>query len=201
MVMLDYLGRFALIAVAASFLGQTPAPATAKSPDPAVERVEKMLEDLEAREMAKNNEKRTYTLTEPDLNAYLAAKIAERPRKDVESLKVEMKEGFFTTHILVDFDQVEIKGDSMTKTLVKAILHGKQTIEVDGRLQTDNGKGTYQVERASLNGMPLPSGLVSSILSSVGRRQDPPFDPIEPFDLPYALKTVKVTPGKAVLET
>ncbi|RPI27818.1 MAG: hypothetical protein EHM61_07165 [Acidobacteria bacterium] len=201
MVMLDYLGRFALIAVAASFLGQTPAPATAKSPDPAVERVEKMLEDLEAREMAKNNEKRTYTLTEPDLNAYLAAKIAERPRKDVESLKVEMKEGFFTTHILVDFDQVEIKGDSMTKTLVKAILHGKQTIEVDGRLQTDNGKGTYQVERASLNGMPLPSALVNSILSSVGRRQDPPFDPIEPFDLPYALKTVKVTPGKAVLET
>jgi len=196
-----YLGRFALIAIAAFALGQTPNPRPAESSDPAAERVEKMLDELEAREMAQDKEKRTYILTESDLNAFLAAKIKERPRKDVEGLRIEMKEAIFTTFLLVDFDQVEIKGDSMTASLLKALLRGKQTIEFDGRLKTENGKGTYEVERATLNGMPLPPSLVNSILSSVGRRQDPPFDPIEPFDLPYAIKTVKVSPGKATLET
>ncbi len=196
-----YIGRFALIAVAAVALGQTPSSPPAGSPDPAAERVEKMLDELEARESAQDKEKRTYILTESDLNAFLAAKIKERPRKDVESLRIEMKEEFFTTFLRVDMDQVDIKGDSMTKSLLKALFRGKQTIEFDGRLKTDNGKGTYEVERATLNGMPLPPSLVNSILSAVGRQQDPPFDPMEPFDLPYAIKTVKVSPGKATLET
>jgi len=196
-----YFDRFVLIAIAALALGQTPSSPPATSPDPAVERVEKMLEELEAREQAQDKEKRTYILTEPDLNAFLAAKIKERPRKDVESLRVEMKDALFTTFIKIDFDEVEIKGDSMTASLLKALLRGTQTIEVDGRLQTENGKGTYLVERATLNGMPLPASLVNSILSSVGKRQDPPFDPTEQFDLPYGVKTITVTLGKATLET
>ncbi|RPJ64042.1 MAG: hypothetical protein EHM23_01090, partial [Acidobacteria bacterium] len=103
-----YFDRFVLIAIAALALGQTPSSPPATSPDPAVERVEKMLEELEAREQAQDKEKRTYILTEPDLNAFLAAKIKERPRKDVESLRVEMKDGLFTTFIKIDFDEVEI---------------------------------------------------------------------------------------------
>lgn len=196
-----YIGRFALIAVAAMALGQTPSSPPAGSPDPAAERVQKMLDELEARESAQDKGKRTYILAESDLNAFLAAKIKERPRKDVESLRIEMKEEIFTTFLRVDMDQVDIKGDSMTKSLLKVLFRGKQTIEFDGRLKTDNGKGTYEVERATLNGMPLPPSLVNSILSSVGRQQDPPFDPMEPFDLPYAIKTVKISPGKATLET
>lgn len=195
------VGRFALIAVAAFALGQTPTTPPPGSSDPGAERVEKMLDELEAREQAQDKEKRTYTLIESDLNAFLAAKIKERPRKDVESLRIQMKDVIFTTFLTVDMDQVEIKGDSMTKSLLKALFRGKQTIEFDGRLKTDNGKGTYEVERATLNGMPLPPSIVNSILSAVGRQQDPPFDPMEPFDLPYAIKTVKVSPGKATLET
>ncbi len=196
-----YIGRFALIAIAALALGQAPESQPAVSPDPAAERVEKMLDELEAREKAQDKEKRTYILTESDLNAFLAAKIKERPRKDVESLRIEMKEAIFTTFLKVNFDEVDIKGDSVTKSLLKALLRGTQTIEFDGRLKTEDGKGTYEVERATLNGMPLPPSLVNSILSAVGRRQDPPFDPMEPFDLPYGIKTVKVSPGKATLET
>lgn len=202
MVMPIYIARFALIAFAALAFGQTPnSRPAAGSPDAATQRVEKMLDELEARQQAKEKDRRTYTLTESDLNAFLAAKIKERPRKDVESLRVEMKDDFFTTFLKVDLDQVDVKGDSMTKSLLKALLHGKQTIEFDGRLKTDNGKGTYEVERATLNGMPLPPSFVNSILSAVGRQQDPPFDPMEPFDLPYGIKTVKVSLGKALLET
>lgn len=196
-----YFGRFALILLAGFALAQTPDPRQPVSSDPAAERVEKMLDELEAREQVQDTEKRTYILTESDLNAFLAAKIKERPRKDVESLRIEMKDAIFTTFLEVDFDQVEIKGDSMTTSLLRALLRGRQTIEFDGQLQTENGKGTYEVKRATLNGLPLPPSLVNSILSAVGRRQDPPFDPMEPFDLPYGVKTVTVSPGKATLET
>jgi hypothetical protein len=176
------------------------APAEVDS-NPAVKRVERIFEEMEAREEARDNTPRSYTLVESDLNAYLAAKIKERERRDVESLTVEMKDGLFTTNLLIDFDEIEIQGDSMTKTFFKAILRGKQTIVVDGRLKTDKGKGTYHVEQASINGVPLPPSLVNAILSAVGRRQDPPFDPSQPFDLPYAIKTITVASKKATLQT
>jgi hypothetical protein len=42
---------------------------------------------------------------------------------------------------------------------------------------------------------------VNSILSSVGRQQDPPFDPSEPFDIPYGIKTIRVQQGKIRIDT
>ena len=112
-----------------------------------------------------------------------------------------MGDGSFITFLTIDFDQVEVKGDSMSAQLFKIFLRGKQTIEVEGRLKTEKGRGTYQVERATLNGMPLPASLVNAILSTVGRRQDPPFDPTEPFDLPYGVQTIEVQEQKTILKT
>src|SRR5512141_1441613 len=97
--------------------------------DPAADRVARMFEQMEAREQAREKQKRTYELSESDLNAYLKAKIKERNRKDVERLAVQMDEGQFTTELLIDMDHVEIQGDSMTKSLFKALLSGKQTIQ------------------------------------------------------------------------
>jgi hypothetical protein len=192
---------FLLVASGSLMSPTTRSVAARSAPSAAVDRVEKMFEEMEAREGARDNTPRSYILTESDLNAYLAAKIKERERRDVETLVVEMKDGVFTTNLLIDFDQVEIQGDSVSKTFFKAILRGKQTIVVDGRLRTDNGKGTYHVEQASINGVPLPPSLVNAILSAVGKRQDPPFDPTQPFDLPYSIKTIKVASKKATLQT
>ena len=179
-----------------------PIQSSADTPEAAAKRVESVLTELENREKEKDQPSRTYVLAEPDMNAYLASEIAKRERKDVEHLSVKMNDqNRFITSLTVNLDKVDIKADSMTKTLFRTFLRGTQTIEMDGKLTTDKGKGTYEVQSASMNGVPLPATLVNAILSAVGKQQDPPFDPTEPFDLPYKIQSITVSSGKATIKT
>jgi hypothetical protein len=190
----------AIMAVTAGARVQAPT-VDADAPDTSGARVERVFEELETRSLAGDGAGRTYVLAESDLNAFLKAKLKERGRRDVESLVVKMSQTTFVTSLTIDFDYDEMRSDSVGAKIFKALLSGKQTIEVEGRLTTEKGKGTYTVERANMNGIPLPPPLVNSILSALGRRQDPPFDPTEPFDLPYGIQTIEVQEQKTILQT
>jgi len=182
--------------------GAVPIHSSADSPEAAAQRVETVFAELESREKANDRQARTYVLAESDLNAYLASEIRKRERKDVEHLSVKMKdENRFLTSLTVNLDQVDIKTDSMTRKLFRALLRGTQTIEMDGKLTTDKGKGTYEVESATMNGLPLPATLVNEIIAAVGKQQDPPFDPTEPFELPYKIQSITVSSGKTTIKT
>ncbi len=179
-----------------------PIQSSADTPETAAKRVESVLTELESREKENDRQSRTYVLVETDMNAYLASEIAKRERKDVEHLSVKMNdENRFITLLTVNLDKVDIKADGMTKTLFRTFLRGTQTIEMDGKLTTDKGKGTYEVQSATMNGVPLPATLVNAIISAVGKQQDPPFDPTEPFDLPYKIQTIVVSSGKTTIKT
>lgn len=165
------------------------------------EKVEGILQELETNHESGKVPAKTYVMTQPELNAYVKAKLQEQDRKGVEDFSIQLKQGTFVTLMIVNMDEVELKGDSMTLNLFKALLSGNQTLEVEGRLVTENGMGNYTVERARLNNMPVPASLVNMILSSVGKRQDPPFDPTEPFEMPYSIKNVTITTGQVAIRT
>ncbi len=195
-------GILAAILLLGSSTALLPVRSSADSPEAAAKRVEDVLTELETREKANHRESRTYVLAEPDMNAYLASEIAKRERKDVERLVVKMNDqNRFVTSLTVNLDKVDVKTDSMTGAIFRAFLRGTQTIELDGKLTTEKGKGTYEVQSASMNGVPLPSTLVNAIISAVGKQQDPPFDPTEPFDLPYKIQTIEVSSGKTTIKT
>ena len=204
-VMLNNLqntGILAAMLLLASSTVVAPIQSSADTPETAAKRVESVLTELESREKENDRQSRTYVLVETDMNAYLASEIAKRERKDVEHLSVKMNdENRFITLLTVNLDNVDIKADGMTKTLFRTFLRGTQTIEMDGKLTTDKGKGTYEVQSATMNGVPLPATLVNAIISAVGKQQDPPFDPTEPFDLPYKIQTIVVSSGKTTIKT
>ncbi len=201
-VMLKKTGILAAMLLLGSSTAVVPVRSSADTPEAAAKRVEDVLTELESREKANDRQSRTFVLAETDMNAYLASEIAKRERKDVERLVVKMNdENRFVTSLTVNLDKVDVKTDSMTGALFRALLRGTQTIEMDGKLTTEKGKGTYEVQSATMNGVPLPASLVNAIISSVGKQQDPPFDPTEPFDLPYKIQKIEVSSGKTTIKT
>ena len=169
--------------------------------DPGVEKVTRMLEELEHNDKAGTVESRTYELTEAELNAYLMAQLRQQGQQAVESLSVTLKEGTFLTSIEVDTDQLELEGDPLTLGLLRLLLRGKQTLEIEGALEAENGMGTYLVHEARLGGFPIPADLVNTLLSSVAQKQNPPFDPTEPFPMPFSIESVTFHPGRVILRT
>ena len=169
--------------------------------DPRVAKVQQVVDALHANHVSGKVPARTYQLTEEDLNAYLATQLYQQQRKDVENLSVRLKEGTFVTHLVVNMDEVELKGGSMTANFLKALLSGRQRLEVEGELLAEKGVGVYRVLKALINDDPVLVPLVNAVFSAIGRNQDLPFDPTEPFDLPFGIKTVRVEPSKVMITT
>ncbi|MGH9338826.1 MAG: hypothetical protein ACRD1R_04365 [Acidobacteriota bacterium] len=176
-------------------------PTHSAAPDPRVEKVEQLLYELEVNGGNGSRAGKTYLLTQPDLNAFLAARLREEDRKGVEDIKVELRDGSFITRVLLNMDELEVEGNSMALGLFQALLSGKQNLEVEGELTARDGKGSYRVLSARMNNISVPATLVNTLLSTAGKNQEPPFDPTEPFEMPYGIKTVKVQTGRVTIST
>ena len=160
-------------------------------------RVESVIEELENGAAPG----REYKILEDDLNAYLKAEMKKNQHPAVQDIAVRFHEGSFTTRMQVDMDQVELKDQSMTAGLLSSLMTGVQVIQVEGTLKTKNGTGTYATRKAWLNDVPVPATLVDSLLSRIGQKNEPPFDPTEPFKMPYKIKEVILKAGQVQLLT
>jgi len=119
----------------------------------------------------------------------------------VESIVLLIHEGTFLTRVEVNTDELQVKGDDVTLGYLKLLLKGTQTLEIEGKLEAENGLATYRVQEARLSGISLPPLWVNKLLSSLGKKNDPPFDPSEPLEIPYGIQSVTFQPGRVMIET
>ncbi len=139
----------------------------------------------------------TFTIPESDLNAFIRQQIEQARVAAVESIAVTLSTGTFDSTVVVDFDKLET--EETVGSMVKSMFKGKQTLQLVGSVYGKAGLVHYETESASMNGIPLPASVVDMLLSSIGKKQQPPFDPTEPFPLPKGVKTLVVEPGKVVM--
>ena len=193
--------RVAFLALFLTVLTAESRPQGGQDSDPGVAKVTRILEELRDNDEQGTVPSRIYELTEEELNAYLSAQLRQQDQKAVESMFLSLREGTFLTVIEVDVNELQLRGDDVTTGYLRLLLRGTQTLEIEGKLQAEDGLASYLVQEARLSGISLPASWVNSLLSSLGKRNKPPFDPTEPFDMPYGIRSVIFHPGKVIMET
>ena len=176
-------------------------PQPGQANDPGVAKVTGILEELRKNDEQGTVPNRTYQVTEEELNAYLSAQLHQQHQKAVESIVLLLKEGTFLTRVEVNVDELQFPVDDVTTAYLRLLLKGIQTLEIEGKLEAENGLATYRVQEARLSGIPIPARLVNNLLSSLGKKNDPPFDPTQPFEMPYGIQSFTFQPGKVMMET
>ena len=165
------------------------------------ERVRQILEELSANSEKGHPASRTYQLSQAEINAYLLDELRQQEDSAIESVSIILKEGGFLTIIGIDPDRLQLGETAMTGDLLGLLFEGKQTLEIEGQLNVNQGNGIYQVQRVRFQGVILPIVLIDQILTSLGQSQDPPLDLISSFPMPYGIRSVIVSPGQVVIET
>ena len=151
---------------------------------------------------AGNPRARTHLVQEDDLNAFLQDQLALQAPAGLEKMLVRLlEENVFITWLTVDMDQIDLGAGSLTGALMRGLFSGKQTLELEGRLEASKGRGEYVAQRAELNGMPVPLALLNTLLKTLGERVEPPFDPTKPFPLPHGIDNIRITTAQAILKT
>ncbi len=140
-------------------------------------------------------------VTEAELNAYLRLKAqAQIPAGVVAPYVWAQSSGRLSGAATVDLDVVR---DSQTRGWLDPIryLRGRLLVRATGVLSTSEGVGRFELESATVGGLPVPRSVLRELVSYYSRTAANPagVDMDAPFALPAAIRQINVLPGRAVI--
>jgi hypothetical protein len=120
----------------------------------------------------------TTQFSEEEINSYLTLDLSSKFSPSLKSLVVRLKEGGLQGNALIDFDRLEMKSTEIATRLFAFMLSGVHELMVRGK---------------------LPVALVEEIITIIGRKQKPPFDPTSPSEMIYRIQRVDLHQGYMVV--
>ncbi len=155
-------------------------------------KVQHILKTIEARQSNTGQKAtRNAVITQRELNAYIAYRLAQEKNPIIKRLKVILR-GHNRVHGNVLFDP---GGDTILK-----FLGSDLRFDFDGRLQTREGTGRLDLTSLHLNGEPVPPEALDSVLAAVARYYDSEPGGVDDwYELPEGVERIEVNKGEAVL--
>lgn len=160
----------------------------------------KLMGIVKAGESAKAGPRRT-SFTQGEMNAYLQHRAQSWLPTGVTNPKVDfMGVDRVATTVTADLDGVRQKssGGWFDPT---AYLSGRLPVYVVGKLITQRGTGRFELESATVDGIPVPRLFIQELLAFYTRSADQPagvrLD--EPFALPSAIERIEMRAGHATV--
>lgn len=140
-------------------------------------------------------------VSDGEVNAYLKFLAGSQvPVGIVEPALHGAGNGRITGRAIVDLDAVRTQ-QKRAWTDPLGYLMGRLPVTAAGTLTTANGVGRFQLESAEISGVTIPKTLLQELLSYYSRTPENPsgINMDEPFELPAAIKEIRVGQGTAVI--
>ena len=82
-----------------------------------------------------------------------------------------------------------------------AYVSGVVEVNLAGRLETARGRGTFDLESATLAGVEVPESLVQELVTYLTKTEENPAGVSlgRPFDLPARIQQIRTTTGRATI--
>lgn len=141
------------------------------------------------------------TVTDREVNAYFKFQGAQQLPVGVVNPNVQILDlGRVTGVITVNLDAVRLSKERGWTDPI-AYMSGTMEVHVVGVLHAANGKGTFDLESATLGAVPLPKALLQTLVSFYTRTPESPngFSLDQPFELPQRIRQVDLQRGSAVI--
>jgi hypothetical protein len=186
-----------LLAAAAAVLAADPA-LTRKEADSMARKVRLIVENG----VSPRKTERLTPVKEREVNAYLKFDAGPQIPVGVAQPSVSiLGAGRLSGRAVVDLDAVREKTSSGGWFDPKSYLTGKLPVRVVGTLATRAGVGRFTLERAEISGIAIPKALLQELLSYYSRTPETPqgLNLDDPFELPAAIREIRVGKGEAVV--
>jgi len=167
----------------------TPSKAAAQQCDAKLKRIEDFADTK------KSGQTQTTQLSEEEVNSYFALDLSATFHPSLKSLALSFEENRLRAVASIDFDRLSVKSTKLLPKLMSWLFSGIHTLSANGHLASQEGKANFALDQARFDDTTLPKYLVEEIISAVGRKQNPPFDPLQPSKLPCNIESIAVHSG------
>ena len=145
---------------------------------------------------------RRTTVTENELNAYLASEAGSHLPVGVADPSVSiLGPGRVLGRAVVDLDSVRKQKNPTSPLDPMSFLTGRVPVTAVGTLATGNGKGRFALESASVAGVPIPTSMLQEVVAFFSRTPENPagISLDAPFSLPAGIREIQVERGQATV--
>lgn len=143
------------------------------------------------------------TVSESEVNSYLQYELVnDLPVGVVEPSVSALGPGRVSGRAVVDLDAVR-KADKNAGGLFnpRSFLTGHVPVTATGLIHTNNGVARFELESATIGGVPVPKWLLQEIVSYYSKSAENPggvgLD--DPFELPAGIREIQVERGQALV--
>lgn len=144
---------------------------------------------------------RTLEVSEGELNSYLNLTLGPKVPPELSQVAFRIEAGRLAGTGLVDLDRLKAKVPASGPLNPLSLLGGLVAVDLKARLASQDGVASFAFDEIRLAGVSLPVAILQqAVLSATRTRENPAgFDLGAPFRLPYAIKQVRLEPGRAWL--
>ena len=142
------------------------------------------------------------TISEKEVNAYLAYELADDlPAGVVDPSVTILGPNRVAGRAVVDLDRVRAAANPTSLLDPMYYLTGRVPVSAVGRLQALGGTGRFALESADVAGLPIPKLVLQKIVSYYSRSVDRPdgIDLDSSFELPARIREIRVDRGQAIV--
>jgi hypothetical protein len=168
------------------------APTTAGTPPAVVTKFLGLFDQLRAAQAQKargNRQHVSFQASDAEINEYMRYSLHAKPRPGLESATVKIfPANYISTFTVVDFDAVERWHPGTIPVLLRPVLSGRKSIWVDFRIQANDFKISFSVEKAYYQNIWLPAFFVNRVIEMVAARQPEKYDTSKPMPIPFGLR-------------
>jgi hypothetical protein len=147
-----------------------------------------------ARDNPNRNVAEKVEVTDSDLESYVLFELKDDIPAKIESLDVQLTEGAVAADAKMTFGQ-----NPTNNQLIDVLISGTHRLFVKGKLSATGGTGMFNLQEARVDGIPVPTILIETLVDKYVKPKHPDVKLDEPFMMPWGIEDLTVTNGKATI--
>jgi hypothetical protein len=166
------------------------------------QQLQQKMDAIQGRSVARLARPVRTTITEREVNAYLVYELADQfPPGVVDPAVTILGPNRLSGRAIVDLDRVRRSRNPTSLLDPFYYLSGKLPVSAVGVLRASNGSARFQLESASVSGVPVPKLVLQQIVSYYSRSPEWPsgIDLDGAFALPASIREIQIDRGQAVV--
>jgi len=136
------------------------------------------------------------TLSQRELNAYVAEQVLQVAPEGVRDARIELGEGTATGSAVIDFVRLRCAQGKPPGWLMRQLLQGEHPVTVTAQLQSGGGRATVTVQRVEVSGIVVEGRMLDYLIQNYLLPYYPDAKVGEPFELRHRIDRIDVQPAR-----